>query len=157
VAAFTDCTGSDAENVSLRQNRANTVLSAMPGDVRRKVIFNIPIPTSTFIDTNATPEGRARNRSVRVLFTSAPPKGTDACDMLPRASSVDEYVFLVHCLETRLKLTSPADAPKALSALRQVYFGSGSWSLKPHVVWGSVIENPAWNPGLIQRRSSGRL
>jgi outer membrane protein OmpA-like peptidoglycan-associated protein len=147
VTAFTDCAGSDAENVSLRQDRADTVVSALPGEVRGKILFNIPISTSTFIDTNETPEGRARNRAVRVSFASAPPRGTDPCDMLSRAANIDEYIFLVHCLETRLKLTAPAEAPKALSALRQIYFGTGSWSLKPHSVWGSVIESPAWNPG----------
>lgn len=146
VAAFTDCTGTQPENVLLRRARADTVLSALPREVRRKILFDIPIPTSTFIDTNATPEGRARNRSVRLSFTAAPARGTDPCDTLSRASNMDEYIFLVHCLETRLKLTKPADAPKVLSALRQVYFGSGSWSLKRHSVWDAVMENPAWPP-----------
>ncbi|HEY0184349.1 MAG TPA: DUF4157 domain-containing protein [Rhodopila sp.] len=147
VAAFTDCAGGEAENVSLRRERANTVVSALPAEVRRKILFNIPISTSTFIDTNAAPEGRARNRAVRISFTSVPPRGTDPCDMLSRAANIDEYIFLVHCLETRLKLTAPADAPKALSALRQIYFGTAAWSLKPHSVWGAVIESPAWSPG----------
>jgi hypothetical protein len=34
-----------------------------------------------------------------------------------------------------------------LSALRQVYFGSGAWSLKSNSVWDKVIESPVWSPG----------
>ena len=147
VAGYTDCAGGDAENVSLRKDRTDTVLSAMPRHVAKKVLFDFAIPTTSFLDTNATPEGRARNRSVRITFTSAPPKGKDSCDLLPRATNIDEYIFLVHCLETRLKLATPADAPKALSALRQIYFGSAAWSLKSNAVWNSVIEKPSWSPG----------
>lgn len=147
VAGFTDCAGSQTENESLRKQRTTAVLSALPPHVAKKVIFNFPISTSTYLDTNDTPEGRARNRAVRITFTSSAPRGKDPCDMLPRATNIDEYVFLAHCLETKLGLTKPADAPKALSALRQVYFGSGAWSLKPNSVWDKVIENPVWSPG----------
>lgn len=112
-----------------------------------KILFNFTFTTSDYLDTNATAEGRARNRSARVTFVQAPPRGTDPCDLLTVARTLDEYLFLVRCLETRLGLAAPADARTALSVLRQVYFGSGAWSLSRNAIWDAVITGHPWAPG----------
>jgi outer membrane protein OmpA-like peptidoglycan-associated protein len=145
VDGFTDCTGSDGENVSLRQARANTVLSVLQKEVRSKVVRSKPaMSLSTFLDTNGTPEGRARNRSVRIAFFTNPI--STSCDLLTKASTIDEFIFLVTCLEDRLFLTAPTDAPKALSVLRQIYYGTDTWSAHRNFAWGNVI-TPNWIPG----------
>jgi hypothetical protein len=60
---------------------------------------------------------------------------------------MDEYMFLVRCAETRLRLTAASDAPTVVSVMRQLYFGSGSWSLSRNSVWDSVITGRPWSPG----------
>ncbi|HEY7066791.1 MAG TPA: DUF4157 domain-containing protein [Chloroflexota bacterium] len=147
VTGFTDCAGTTAENLALRTQRTQSVLAAMPPAVRAKVLFSFTVTTTYYVDTNATADGRARNRSVRITWTSAPPLGQDACDMLPRARNLDEYLFLVRCLETRLGLTAPGDVQTALSVLRQIYYGSASWSASQTSVWNRVITNRPWAPG----------
>jgi hypothetical protein len=147
VTGFTDCAGSDAEDLSLRQPRAQAVIAAMPATVRGKILFSFTITTTNFIDTNATQEGRARNRGARVTFVSAPPSGQDPCDLLTKARNLDEYLFLVRCLETRLGLTAAADTPTALSALRQIYYGSATWSASQNPVWNIVIPTRPWPSG----------
>lgn len=147
VTGFTDCAGSDSENLDLRQRRAQAVTAAMPATARSKILFSFTFTTSDFLDTNATQEGRARNRAVRITFVSAPPAGRDPCDMLPLAHNLDEYLFLVRCLEARLHLTAATDTPTALSVLRQIYFGTESWSASENVVWEFVIPDQPWSPG----------
>lgn len=147
VTGFTDRTGGDAENLALRQERGQAVIAAMPATVRAKVLFSGNSTTTDFIDTNDTEEGRARNRSVRVRYTSDTPVGQDPCGALDHAGNLDEYLFLVRCLETRLGLTSPADARTALSVLRQLYYGSAAWSTSRNWVWDRVIATHPWNPG----------
>jgi hypothetical protein len=69
--------------------------------------------------------------------------------MLGAASDLDQYFFLVRCLEKRLGLTTPADAPKVLSVLRQIYYGSASWTLSAgrNPVWDDVVTVRPWSPG----------
>lgn len=148
VEGFTDCAGSHAENLSLRKERTAAVIAAMPPAASAKILFSFTTGTTTFLDTNATAAGRARNRSVRVTFSPAPPKGTDPCDTVQVARSMDEYLFLVRCLERRLGLTSAADAPKALSVLRQLYYGSAPWSASRNRAWDWVVTGRPWSPGL---------
>jgi outer membrane protein OmpA-like peptidoglycan-associated protein len=147
VTGFTDCVGSNAENLSLRQERVQTVIAAMPATVRAKILFSFTVSTTNFIDTNTTAEGRARNRSVRVTFASVPPSKQESCDMLQHAHNLDEYLFLVRCLETRLGLTAASDTRTALSVLRQIYYGSAAWSASRNPVWNMVITNQPWAPG----------
>ena len=147
VTGFTDCVGSNTENLSLRQERVQTVISAMRSTVRAKILFSFTVSTTDFIDTNTTAEGRARNRSVRVSFSSVPPKNQQPCDMLQQAHNLDEYLFLVRCLERRLGLTAASDTRTALSLLRQIYYGSAAWSASHDPVWNMVITNQPWAPG----------
>lgn len=147
VEGLTDCAGSDSENLALRQQRARAIIAAMPPAARAKVLFGTAFGTRTFPYSNGTAEGRARNRGARIAFVSAPPRGQNACDMLTRAHNLDEYLFLVRCLETRLGLTAARDAPTALSVLRQIYYGSASWSHSRTSVWNSVIPDRPWTPG----------
>jgi hypothetical protein len=147
VTGYTDCAGSDSENLSLRNERAAAVIAAMPPAVRGKVLFSHTYTTVDFPDTNATEEGRAHNRAARVTFVSAPPRGMDPCDSVPVARTLDEYLFLVRCMETRLGLTAAADTPTALSVLRQIYYGSSAWSASRTSIWNIVIPDHPWSPG----------
>ncbi|WP_405868165.1 hypothetical protein OG407_49825 [Streptomyces sp. NBC_01515] len=147
VTGFTDCVGDDTENLGLRQERARAAIAAMPAAVSAKVLFSGSSSTTDFIDTNLTEEGRARNRSARVTFSSVPPTGQDSCDTMERAHTIDEYLFLVRCLEARLGLTSAGDARTALSVLRQIYYGSAAWSRSRNWVWDRVITGHPWSPG----------
>lgn len=147
VAGFTDCVGGSGENLTLRRQRTASVLAAMPPEVSAKVLFSFTVTASDYLTTNATADGRAHNRAVRVIFRSVPPRGVDACDVPTAARTLDEYLFLVRCLESRLGLTAPGDVRTALSVLRQVYFGSGAWSLSRNAVWDNVITGHPWAPG----------
>jgi hypothetical protein len=147
VTGFTDCVGSNSENLSLRRDRMRTVINAMPPAVRSKLVFSFTFGTTNFLDTNATPQGRARNRSVRVSFLQIHGSTRQPCDMLPRASTLDEYLFLVRCLEQRLNLTAVGDTRTALSVLRQIYYGSAPWSTSSNPVWDNVIPAQTWAPG----------
>jgi outer membrane protein OmpA-like peptidoglycan-associated protein len=144
VTGYTDSTGTAGENLALRQQRADAVVAAMPAAVRAKVLRG-PHDTTEFLDTNATPEGRAHNRAVRVTFASGLPVGRG--DRFDQARNLDEYVFLVQAMEQRLNLTGPGDARTALSVLRQIYYGSAAWSASRHWVWDRVITQHPWSAG----------
>jgi outer membrane protein OmpA-like peptidoglycan-associated protein len=149
VKGYTDYVGNAGENLGLRDQRAGSVIAAFPAALRTHARFSFPTsPTTDFRDTNATADGRARNRAVVVTFASVPPgPARDSCDVPTRASSLDEYMFLVRCAEGRLGLTAATDAPRAVSVLRQLYFGSGTWSVSSNSVWDSVITGRPWSPG----------
>jgi outer membrane protein OmpA-like peptidoglycan-associated protein len=149
VKGYTDCVGVAAENLSLRDRRAQAVVAAMPSALQSRPRFSWPTsPTTDFRDTNTTPEGRARNRAVEVTFSSVPPvAGQDPCDVPARAADMDQYMFLVRCAERRLSLTTAADAPTMVSALRQIYYGAAAWSASRNPVWNFVITNRPWSPG----------
>lgn len=150
VKGYTDCVGAAGENLSLRDQRAQAVVAAMPTALRSRPRFSWPTsPTTDFRDTNATAEGRARNRAVEVTFTSAPPvTGQDPCDVPARAADLDQYMFLVRCAERRLSLTAAADAPTMISALRQIYYGAAAWSASRNSTWNFVITNRPWSSGI---------
>ena len=141
VTGFTDCVGSDAENASLRKRRALAIVAAMPALVQQRVILGFPT-TTDFLDDNSTIEGRARNRAVRLKLAL---DNTDE-PAISKASNLDEFLYLVRILERKLKLTTPADAPKVLSVLRQLYYGSASWSCHPSPKWDDVIRKRIWPP-----------
>jgi outer membrane protein OmpA-like peptidoglycan-associated protein len=145
VKGYTDCVGSAPENLQLRDDRAQALIAAMPAAARARPRFSWPTsPTTDFRDTNATAQGRARNRSVVVRYASGPTAtGVAACDRLTRASNLDEYLFLVRCAETRLGV----GATGVISALRQIYYGNAAWSISRNAVWNDVIPNRPWNPG----------
>ena len=65
------------------------------------------------------------------------------------AADLDQFFFLVRCMEKRLGLTKAADAPKVLSLLRQIYYGSASWTLPTgrNPVWDDVVTVRPWSPG----------
>jgi outer membrane protein OmpA-like peptidoglycan-associated protein len=147
VTGFTDCVGTQQENLNLRRQRVQAVIAAMPQTVQAKILFSFTISTTNFLDTNTTAEGRARNRSVRISFTTVSTQ--DSCDLLPRANNLDEFIFLVRCLETRLGLTAASDAPRALSVLRQIYYGGATWTRagNRNPVWNMVIPTRPWASG----------
>ncbi|HEV7374854.1 MAG TPA: DUF4157 domain-containing protein [Pyrinomonadaceae bacterium] len=148
LLGFTDCVGTQGENLSLRRTRIDTVLAAMPPAARSRVVINFVLDATSFLDTNTTPEGRARNRAVRLQWMSSPPRDRQACDLINRAAAnLDEYIFLVSCVESRLGLTAPTDARTALSVVRQIYYGTGSWSASRNAIWGDVIDVAPWSPG----------
>jgi hypothetical protein len=147
VAGFTDCVGTDAENLDLRRRRVDALVAAMPAVAQSRVRFSTTFGTTDFLDTNATPPGRARNRAVVLRFT--PDRTVTPTEQVPKASNLDEYLLLVRTVERKLGLTTPADAPKVLSVLRQVYYGTATWSdqAKSHPMWDAVITPRPWSPG----------
>jgi hypothetical protein len=150
IFGFSDCLGPESHNNPLRQKRADAVLALMPPVPKAKVMLTRGEFGGNFLVGNDTAEQRARNRAVVVdILEPIGPKRTDACDMLAAASDLDQYFFLVRCLEKRLGLTTVTDAPKVLSVLRQIYYGSANWTLPSgrHPVWDDVVTVRPWSPG----------
>ena len=150
VTGFTDCAGSDAENFNVQQQRADEAKAKMPSLVQARVIAVGPVGAAVFLNGNASAVERASNRAVRVKFVSLPPASERPFDRLINgASTLDEYLFLVRSLEQRLALTAPADTAKALSVLRQLYFGSASWTKASGrtPLWNQIITDHPWSPG----------
>ena len=148
VEGFTDCNGSMRENLSLRQSRVRSVINAMPPTAQARILLQGAWSATSYLASNDTVENRARNRAVVITFRSArTPRGVANCDMLSRANNLDEYLFLVRCAETRLGLTRTSDAPRMLSVLRQLYYGSGNWSNSPNAIWDDVINDRPWSEG----------
>ncbi len=71
---FTDCVGMEGSNASLRQKRAQTVADAFPSS-GNKTIATSPFPGypagGRFLAVNASPVGRALNRSVIIRHPKA--------------------------------------------------------------------------------------
>ena len=150
ILGYSDCLGSESRNRRLRQGRADSVLALLPPVPRTRVLLASAEMSGNFLAGNDTPEQRARNRAVAVrILPPVGPKGSDACDMLAAASDLDQYFFLVRCLEKRLGLTKAPDAPKVLSVLRQIYYGSASWTLPAgrNPIWDDVVTVRPWAPG----------
>lgn len=170
MVGYTDCVGINSENLSLRNSRAQSVTDAMPPMVRARVVMSFPTsPSLTFLASNATPVGRAQNRAVRVIYRpTATVSGRNTCDLLRRATTFDQYLFLVTCLEERLGLTSPANNLTMLSLLRQLYYGTVEWPGVPtpadpneprrsvNPLWGRVIPDMPWSPGTDPTPRAGR-
>jgi outer membrane protein OmpA-like peptidoglycan-associated protein len=148
VLGYSDCIGTEQNNQDLRHRRADAVIKAMPAEAQAKVspMFTGWWGTLTYLFPNDTAENRARNRMVLIALMRA---GTDSCDALPKATNIDQFIFLVSCLEKRLGLTNSADAPKTLSVLRQLYFGNAAWSTARNrsKIWDDIITNRPWAAG----------
>jgi len=137
VFGFSDCAGKEPENFNLQQQRADEVKARMPPEVRSRVRGTLPAGTASFLAGNSTANERALNRAVRVRFLSTVRKGEGPFDRLAAKVAkkpqviltIDEYLFLVRSLEQALGLSAPQDAAKVLSVLRQIYYGSASWTL----------------------------
>jgi outer membrane protein OmpA-like peptidoglycan-associated protein len=148
VLGYSDCIGPEQNNRGLRDRRASAVIKAMPAEAQAKVspLLKGWWGQLTYLFPNDTAENRARNRMVLVALLRAP---VDSCDKLAKASNIDEFIFLVTCLEKRLGLTNAADAPKTLSVLRQIFFGNAAWSTQRNRsrIWDDIIPDRPWSPG----------
>ena len=146
VLGFSDCIGTEQNNQGLRGRRAEAVVKAMPADAQAKVLFKGWWGSLSYLFPNDTAENRARNRMVQVTLMRS---RTDSCDGLAKATNIDQFIFLVSCLEKRLGLTEAADAPKTLSVLRQLYFGNAPWSTERNrsKIWDDIITKQPWAPG----------
>jgi len=150
ILGYSDCLGSERRNGPLRQKRADAILGLLPPASKAKVLLAMGDLSGNFLAGNDTAEQRARNRAVVVrILQPIGPKGSDACDTLATATNLDQFFFLVRCMEKRLGLTKAADAPKVLSLLRQIYYGSASWTLPTgrNPVWDDVVTVRPWSPG----------
>ncbi|MDB5250075.1 MAG: outer membrane protein OmpA [Segetibacter sp.] len=146
MQGHTDCAGSAAENLSLREQRVATVLSVMPVAARAKVVpFLLYTTAQVYLTANDTAESRAGNRAVRIMFRAADPTGD--CDTIGRAANLDQYIFMVTCVQNRLHLTASADTRRLISVLRQIYYGNAPWSGSRNSVWNNVITDRPWNAG----------
>ncbi|SET51881.1 Outer membrane protein OmpA [Nitrosomonas marina] len=155
IEGIADCHGDARHNLNLRQNRADAVVALLPPDVQNRIIFNFSFDPNHYLASNTTRAGRAQNRAVRIIFRSIPPSGVDPCDSIIQASNLDEYLFLVRCMEQKLGLTNRTHATTALSVLRQIYYGNASWSASQNRVWNFVIPNRPWTPGNDPRSALG--
>jgi hypothetical protein len=148
VLGYSDCLGTEQKNQGLRDRRADAVVKAMPAAAQARVspIFKGWWGGLTYLFPNDTAENRARNRMVLIALIRS---GAHSCDALPKAANIDEFIFLVSCLEKRLGLTNAADAPKTLSVLRQLYFGNAAWSTARNrsAIWDDIITSRPWAPG----------
>jgi hypothetical protein len=150
IFGFSDCIGPERRNFPLRQKRADTVLALLPPEARAKVMMTQAQFSGHFLAGNDTAEQRARNRAVLIaIIAPIGPNRSDACDMLTAAADLDQYLFLVRCVERRTGRTTPADAPVVLSLLRQIYYGSPGWTLPSgrSPVWDDVVTVRPWSPG----------
>ena len=66
IFGYTDC--ESADNVGLRQGRAQRVEALLGSRARSRVTFRGMAALNQYVDTNQTVEGRARNRSVVIEF-----------------------------------------------------------------------------------------
>ncbi len=148
VTGYTDCVGAGAaaEDFALRQKRVDALMAVLPPAVRARVLISRPEVAGTYLGPNATAEGRARNRAVKLSYTSDNTRANPG-EVVPKANNLDEYLYLVRSLERRLNLTAAADAPTALSVLRQIYYGSADWSAHREEIWDRVITARPWSPG----------
>jgi outer membrane protein OmpA-like peptidoglycan-associated protein len=148
VLGYSDCIGSEQNNKGLRDRRADAVIKAMPAEAQAKVspFYKGWLGSLTYIFPNDTVENRARNRMTLIALMRT---WVDSCDGLPKANNIDQFIFLVSCLEKRLGLTNAADAPKTLSVLRQIYFGNATWSTprNRNKIWDDIIPTQPWVPG----------
>lgn len=147
VLGYSDCIGTEQNNQGLRDRRADAVVKGMPAEAQAKVGgLKGWWGSLTYLFPNDTAENRARNRMVLVALLRA---WVDSCDSLPKAANIDQFIFLVSCLEKRLGLTNAADAPKTLSVLRQLYFGNAAWTAQANRnrIWDDIITSRPWAPG----------
>lgn len=148
VLGYSDCIGSEKNNQQLRSRRANAIINAMPAEAQAKInpVFRGWWGQLEYQFPNDTAQNRARNRMVRIVLMRG---GATACDSLPKATNIDQYIYLVSCLEKRLGLTGPNDTPKTLSVLRQLYFGNAAWSNAGNrsKIWDDIIPSRPWTPG----------
>lgn len=150
ILGYSDCLGTVTANQSLRRRRAEDVRAAMPPLAQVRVLLATGELVGNHLSANDTAENRAKNRSVVVrILDPAMPRRTDACDFLAAASDLDQYLFLIRCLERRLGLTASGDAPKTLSVLRQIYYGSAGWTAADNrnAIWDDVVTDRPWSPG----------
>jgi outer membrane protein OmpA-like peptidoglycan-associated protein len=71
IVGFSDCAGKAALNTALRADRANAVLSTLPGELRRRITSTEGAAMHNCITENDTPGDRTLNRSVALLLTES--------------------------------------------------------------------------------------
>ncbi len=141
IFGYSDCIGKEKNNRLLRLGRAERVFRLLGQKTRSRVLTKKAASKDTYITDNTSSEGRAKNRGVVIEFyqdLSVPGEIISAreCKAPRKATSFDDYVFLVMCVEQAFPSYSPR---KILSLLRQIYFGDESWSKKKDKRWNDVI------------------
>jgi len=71
IVGFSDCAGKAALNTALRADRANSVLSLLPGELKRRITSTEGAAMHNCITENDTPGDRTLNRSVALLLTES--------------------------------------------------------------------------------------
>lgn len=66
ILGFSDCEGTSPRNTSLRQRRANAILSLIPMPPRSRILAATGAPMTDCIASNMTEAGRSRNRAVLI-------------------------------------------------------------------------------------------
>jgi hypothetical protein len=141
VLGYSDCVGTEANNVWLRRGRAEAVLRKLGPRARSRVSLSGPAPLKDYVDTNATVMGRARNRSVTIAFQQDIQLSPDLitanrCSVPIPARDFADYIVLLRCLESAYRWTKPRII---LSVVRQLYYGTEPWSRSTLEFWQDVI------------------
>jgi len=72
IYGYTDCVGSEKNNVDLRKKRAQQVNALLGKDLQSRVLFTGSAPPGEYVSDNNTKEGRARNRGALIELSRLP-------------------------------------------------------------------------------------
>jgi hypothetical protein len=110
---------------------------------RTRVTQSGGAPLGDFLASNATVEGRAKNRAVRIEFAQShdfpeEPVLGRTCNpaQYSPAGSISDYTHMVMCAERAFPGHSPR---QMLSLLRQLYYGHEGWANSSNENWQNVI------------------
>jgi outer membrane protein OmpA-like peptidoglycan-associated protein len=141
ILGYSDCIGKEKNNRLLRLGRAERVYKLLGHKTRSRVVTKRAAPKNTYITGNTTAEERATNRGVVIEFyqdlnIESEVISARECKAPRQAQSLDDYVFLVRCVEQAFPTYTPR---QILSLLRQIYYGSESWSKRTDSHWKEII------------------
>jgi hypothetical protein len=145
IFGYSDCTGSERNNLLLRRGRARAVYRLLGPSARNRVKFYGEAPTGTYVSGNDTVVDRAQNRSVLIKYSrtinfaneKVNQRTCEEPDKVPKnIQSLDDYVTLIRCIEQAFPSFTPR---RMLSLLRQRYQGAETWSCTKISQWTTVI------------------
>jgi hypothetical protein len=141
IIGYSDCVPSKIGNSELRQGRAKHVENLLGPSSRSRLVFRGMAGLPEYVSDNKSIEGRAKNRGVIIEFDrkiSLPPEQiqSSGCPPTSIATSLADYINLILCVEHTAKGLSPREI---LSLIRQIYYGTESWSKTRTSFWGDVI------------------
>jgi outer membrane protein OmpA-like peptidoglycan-associated protein len=123
IIGFSDCAGKAALNTALRVDRANAVLSILPGELKRRITSAEGAAMHNCITENDTPGDRTLNRSVALLLTEStydmPEEKIEGTIEKPEGPSYDDCEPGDRDLVKKWDAIGTVMAGKALAGLEQ--------------------------------------